>query len=1269
MSNDSLVLPNLTTDYLYDADKVSERFVGRLEELAKLNNWLTLSFAGQGKPVFIIGDPGIGKTELVNQFFAKLPEKEQVVIDGRYFDVGSSAPYKIFIDGLYRTKNLLEKQYPNNAALQAFENHLKEITSISFTLSLDTNTEATKYHNFELLAKSYLLLSQIIPVVFFLDDLQWGDELSLEFIAYLIRAMQSKPFFLVCTIREYELSIEGNPLRTWLRRMSRYNAYEQIKLRSLSEADTENLINRIFPQHNFPESVTSKLHQETGGNPYYLLEVIKQLIEDKKIRWTGKLWEVDNLSEVQLPTSLIDLIELQLSRLSKNVLSIFQQAAVIGEEFSFDILHQTTELTEQELVLAIEEGLRQFLIHEEPPSILNNSEKYTFCYNTTRKVLYEKSSLRQRRIIHNKTAKILENTNAVDHNAGSIAYHYLQANELAQAFHWSVEAAAMACNKFAFDRAKTFFSWGSKALELLKNQSQNPSAESQIKYYYIYGQFHTAMAEYETARESLKKAQTICQETKATTKEAEILISLGNCLKNDSLLNEALECYQEALRLAKEHLKLKWLAASAMANCEIELNHPENALPLLKTVLETLNELIKQAIDTEKESLEKSFNETKILLEEIIKKVSKKPANKKSIEFPAIPVSYATNQNTEKSASPVIEILASPSEIFKQCALQFKQLHSACEILNKLLRTQSDPPKIAGLIFSQLKQIKLQLHTCDPVKLTKQITIVEKQLQEYQSWLQRLNDNLPPYTMRQYLDQGVLLPEEMLHLARFMIAVQSDSTDDKGKVELLLSRALELEVDRQLIISSLFVSELTSSELFSEDPNLSLIKGLLTELESVGNYYEIIESNLLARIKQTKQNLGISFWHPQILPVVIEINLKLDFRIKELMEQEQRELGMICDQLLRAGIKVIPRRGQAGSLDIEAARRMVERAKDLLNYNYENNRSNLMVLAEISRLLRAHIKDQNLLTTGNNSQSIYANVDKALPLNQINSSNLSFPPTAKPVTATLSSIPPTAASLPPTARPVTNLPPMAKPVASTNLPPTAKPVTNLPPMAKPVYPSQQSDLPTERRLFVSTPGISLSDSDVPIISATGRLMPTAEQQNFLQTPAIDQNQIEMKLQSRLAEICILLATKLRDLPVKVLQLKRSQLTVASWEVEALLSSDDEEAQAENKKQNMLMRRAIALLAEMQEVGVSCRELFTTGKVKEGQEALLAANYFLDQAKLVAADLETQSHRERDASNYAKAQNLAATRQKLVSTNQLLSTIISWLKRDQNKTNL
>jgi hypothetical protein len=165
---------------------------------------------------------------------------------------------------------------------------------------------------------------------------------------------------------------------------------------------------------------------------------------------------------------------------------------------------------------------------------------------------------------------------------------------------------------------------------------------------------------------------------------------------------------------------------------------------------------------------------------------------------------------------------------------------------------------------------------------------------------------------------------------------------------------------------------------------------------------------------------------------------------------------------------------------------------------------------------------------------------------------------------------------------------------------------------------------------------------------------------------VGNEQIELKLQSRLAEICILLATKLRDAPVKVLQLKRSQLAIASWEVDALLSSEEEETATGYSKQSYLIRRSIALLAEMQEIGIACRELLTAGKRNEAVTSLAMAEYFLDQAKLVVGELETQSHRERDAGQYPRAQNLAATRQKLMSTHQLLTTLIGWLKREMDK---
>lgn len=1206
VSKSSLLVHDVAVARLYNKEKIGERYVGRTEDLAKLLNCFKMAFAGEGKPLFIIGDPGIGKTELVYQFFAKSQDINKIIIDGRYFDTGSSAPYKIFLDGLYRTASQLEKQNKDLDS-KTFINNLKEINDISLNNFLsETNIEKSKYRNFELLIQCYSLLLAISPIVLFLDDFQWADELSLEFIAYLIRAMQGKSFFLVCTIREHELSLENNPLRIWMRRMSRYNAYEQVKLHPLVKSETEDLVNLIFPANNFSEALPIKLHKETGGNPYYLIEIIKQLIDSEKIFWNGDIWEATALDEVQLPNSLVDLIELQLSRLSKPALSIFQQAAIIGEEFSFEILQLVTELEAEKLISTIEEGLKQFLISEQPPSILNSSEKYTFRYNTIRKVLYEKSSIRQRKIFHNKVAKILEDqkTNLADYSEGNIAYHYLQAGEASEAFQWSVEASTIACNKFAFDKAAIFFSWASKALEILEKSRQPISFPLLSKYFYSYGQFNNSIADYQSAISYLKKAHTIYQEIGDVEKETEVLISLGNCFKSSSSLNEALEAYIKALNLANKAnlISLSWVAAYAAARCEFELDQLENSINLLKQAIETLPKLIRRSLETEREQLEKSEVEVKEFLGEVEKKLKAQP-NRKNLSFPKIDTKARQIPAQTEKAPIEVEVVESPTDAFQQALLTFKQLHKTTDILNKLLKTQPEPPKVIGIIFSQLKQIKNQINKLDPITLNTQLSIIKKQLHEYQSWLNRINNSLPPFTMRQYLDQGLLIQNEMLQLAAFMIMIQSDSSDDKAKVELLLTRALEIEVDREQIITNLFPEELSFISLDSDDPNLVSMKSLLLEVEELSSYGQVIETNLLNRIKQAKGGLGKFFWIPQILTIIIEIDLKFDIRFKELLEEEQKQLSIICEQLIKSGIRSLPRRGQSGALDLEAARRMTERSKELFNSNYENNRSSLMMLAEIGRLLREHIQQQRILVDNSPfTSSTPPKVDNAPPINTTNTSN-QRPADTRNITQDL-------------IQPQRQQPIMAQPVTT---------------------PKPTGDLNKTEALLLES------------------LLTT-------QTPLVGYNPMEVTLQSRLAEICILLATKLRDAPIKVLQLTRSQLTIASWEVEALLSNESDPISIEAKKQYSSIRRAIALLAEMQEAGISYREFLTGGKIKEGEEALLRAQYFLEQAKATSANLETQSHQERTLGNYSKAENLAATRQKLTSTHQLLSTIISWQKK-------
>lgn len=1232
-----LALYDSTIARLYNSDKISERFVGRDEELNKLNHWAKISLQGQGKPVFIIGDPGIGKTELVNQFFnaKNLPELKEYgqanILIGRYFDIGKNNSYKVFLDAFYRAISQLEKQHSSDElvlkkikTLSLYLQELKDLSSSAFLQESDK--ERTKYKSFELLAQNYDLLCSIFPVILFLDDLQWADELGLEFLAYLIRAMQGKPLFLVCTVRERELFVENHPLRTWMRSMSRYNSYEQIKLRPFTETETESLISRIFSTHNFNESTITKLHKETGGNPYYLIEIIRQLIEDEKIRWDGEIWQADTLDEVQLPNSLVDLVELQLARLSEEALAIFQQAAVIGEDFSFQLLQMITEIDEKKLATALIEGLKQFLIREEPPSLSSNSERYAFRYNTTRKVLYEKLLVRERKLLHSKVASILEKgaVDIGDFDEGNIAYHYLQGADALKAFHWSVKAASTACSKFTFDKAKEFFDWATKALEAIEKSGRSPVDLELGQYYCAYGQYKTSIAEYEQAVKYLKSAQTAFQKIDEKEKEVETLISLGNCLKLNSSLSEALESYNQALDIASKAKipKLIWVAAYGAAQCEIDLEHFDLAIKFLKIAQKNLTEIIENKSEKDIEELQRASNENNALLIRIQEQSGKKI----TLEQKRPPLSEneakicQPNTPLEKS-SHLVEVIASPMEVFKNCALEFKNLHNASNILGKLSRSQFEPPRVVGLIFSQLKQLKTKLQSFDPLTANTQLEIIEKQLNEYRIWLRKINDTLPPYTLRQYLDQGIILQEEMLQFARFIITIRSEANDDKIKLEILLSRALEIEVDRHHIITELFPTEYAFIQLSDDDPILLVLQEVLLEWDKVASYGEVIETNLLTKVKQAKGGLGNFFWHPQVLTLIVELNLRQDFRLRELIEFEQKEIGLICDQLIKSGIKTLPRQGQTGALDVEATRRMVDRARELVNNNHENNRSGLMMLAEMGRLLRNYLREQNL---GTKTQDISTSAIAKSP---------KYPSDFK-----------------------------AQPV----MPDTAKPIQN----------PQAQNPQTKPNVFVASPvpnpqNVSQAKpvQAMPVNINVGQPLDNkqivTQENNGLNKTFAGDNSHEVKLQSRLAEICILLATKLRDVPVKVLQLKRSQLTLASWEVEALLS-DNDGMSLEVKKQDSLVRRSIALLAEMQEVGVSFKDFSSADKAKELEDAVTKANYFLEQAKIAATELEVQSHFERDREQYSKAQNLAATRQKLISTHQLLSSIVSWLKREKDK---
>src|SRR5262249_17270513 len=234
---------------------------------------------------------------------------------GKFYEYGGTGPYRPFLDSLYSfTRNYrasddrLERD--PEAITTKIRQHLDEIDNLINVnlIRVPSLEEQIKYRTFELLAGVFVMISQSTPLVLFLDDVHWADSLSLEFLAYLIRNTEKNRILVICTARSQRMHDDPRPIKTWLRRISHYAGYEQIKLASLSNDEARSLIDSIFGNIKIGESVTRRLYEVSEGNPFYLGEILRQLMQEQKIVWTGERWQCADIEEIEMPGSILDLV-------------------------------------------------------------------------------------------------------------------------------------------------------------------------------------------------------------------------------------------------------------------------------------------------------------------------------------------------------------------------------------------------------------------------------------------------------------------------------------------------------------------------------------------------------------------------------------------------------------------------------------------------------------------------------------------------------------------------------------------------------------------------------------------------------------------------------------------------------------------------------------------------------------------------------------------------------------------------------------------------
>lgn len=589
-------LTSLTASYSFDV------FVGRKVELEKLTREFDRTLTNQGRTFCITGDTGVGKKRLAEEFRRRLTGKDVLFLQGRFYESSQAIPYKTIYDSLHAHLSLMiEESFDHVRAL--FGNLADKIVKDFqegesfrfFNSTVQTGSEQEKYVIFDYLTKIFVGLAKEHPLVCFLEDMQWADALSLEFLAYLSHNTNHNRVMLVGCARTEGLA-DKHPLRLWLRNIGRSGA-EILQLQPLSEAETAQMVESIFSRIVFPPSAVRLLYRETKGNPYFLVEIVRYLIDENIITFREGVWRCEELENLTLPRSVIDVVEALLGRLDDEILDIFSKAAVIGEEFKFSLLQKVTKLDEDELLDYIDNGLKAQLIKERDNS--GSDEIYGFYHSLVQKVLYSRLNRRLRRTLHSQVGQALEKINRSNPNkvAGELGYHFHAAGEYLKSFNFNTEAGLRAWRAHSVDEAQKFLAWASEASDKLgflpgSDEPEEEPTEEQLRQVadltLNYGQLLINVGKLEQAQKELENTLELGKQLKDDLLRAKAYNVLAERQEAASQYNEAIDYCQKAIEIAD---KLSDTAVKAASTCFIgtaydRLGQYETAIEAFKQAIE-----------------------------------------------------------------------------------------------------------------------------------------------------------------------------------------------------------------------------------------------------------------------------------------------------------------------------------------------------------------------------------------------------------------------------------------------------------------------------------------------------------------------------------------------------------------------------------------------------------------------------------------------------------------------------------------------------------
>jgi len=405
-------------------------FLGRTTELRLLITAYHTAQRGQMQVVLLEGEAGIGKTRLAKEFLAWAEREGGDVLQGRAFETGGRLPYQPVIEAL--RPRIERENAPDDLLsdtwLAELARLLPELGDRYPDLSAPQGDKSVARNRlFEAVARLLQALAKRAPLVLFIDDVQWADTASLNVFHYLARSWSESatPALLLLTLPMGTRGLRPE-LDEWRASMERTVPLTRLQLDRLTPEDILRLLQALGGAGGKDGGRAADLERfgqwlfaETEGQPFYLMETLKILLERGALASRPSEeggWTLDVTSALEhetvrrgfFPPSVREVIVARLDRLTPHAFALLVAGAVLGQGTTFERLCQVADLTEEDGLPALDEVLHSGLLNEsERAGGSMTAGRYVFAHQKIRAVVYAEAGEARRSIFHRRALEAL----------------------------------------------------------------------------------------------------------------------------------------------------------------------------------------------------------------------------------------------------------------------------------------------------------------------------------------------------------------------------------------------------------------------------------------------------------------------------------------------------------------------------------------------------------------------------------------------------------------------------------------------------------------------------------------------------------------------------------------------------------------------------------------------------------------------------------------------------------------------------------------------